>query len=86
MASEKTPAHVAGYATQNNALNRNSLSLLGLYGPAGNLNAIVRLPGGRTRTVQRGSRIASGQVVGIDENGVLFQKNGRTQRIPMPGS
>ncbi|WP_405116584.1 hypothetical protein L0Z64_12475 [Phaeobacter sp. BS23] len=53
--SGKTPANVAGHATQKDALRRNRLSLLGLFGASNNLSAMVRMPSGRTQVVTRGS-------------------------------
>ncbi|GLO71013.1 hypothetical protein MACH17_25300 [Phaeobacter inhibens] len=82
----KTPANVAGHATQKDALRRNTLSLLGLYGASNNLNAMVRMPNGRTQVVQRGSRLSGGEVIAIDAEGLILQKNGKASRIEMPGS
>lgn len=82
----KTPANVAGHATQEGALPRNGISLLGLYGDSTDLNAMVRLPGGRTRVVKRGSRLSGSEVVAIDADGLVLQKNGKATRLGMPGS
>ncbi|EDZ45528.1 conserved hypothetical protein [Rhodobacterales bacterium Y4I] len=83
----RTPAKVAGLATQGNAVNRNRLNLLGIYGPENSLTALVRLPNGRTKTVTRGTRLSSlGQVVAIDAEGLVLNSNGETKRLPMPGS
>lgn len=81
----KTPANVAGLATQADAMNRRTLSLLGLYGPEDNLTALVRLPSGRTRKVTRGTRISGAQVVAIDAEGLVLNDNGTAKRIAMPG-
>ncbi|AZV77628.1 hypothetical protein EBB79_06795 [Parasedimentitalea marina] len=80
-----TNTTVAKLATQDNALDQRSLALMGLFGPAEDLTALVRLPSGRVRRVSRGARLSSGRVVGIDAKGVLFEKNGTTRRIVMPG-
>lgn len=82
----RTSAKVAGLATQSNAVNRNNLSLLGLYGPEDSMTALVRLPSGRTRTVQRGSRLSAGQVVAIDARGLVLSSRGGTKLLEMPGS
>lgn len=82
-----TSAKVAGLATQDNAVNRNRLNLLGVYGPEDSLTALVRLPSGRTKTVSRGTRLSSlGRVVAIDAHGLVLSANGETKRLPMPGS
>ena len=80
-----TNAKVADLATQSDALNQNSLALMGLFGPAQDLSALMRLPSGRVRRVTRGTRLSSGRVVGIDSHGVLLEKNGTTHRLAMPG-
>ena len=80
-----TNATVAQLATQNKALDQSSLALMGIFGPAENLTALIRLPGGRIRRVNRGARLPAGRVVGIDTKGVLLEKNGATHRIAMPG-
>ncbi|UWQ48461.1 hypothetical protein K3722_11155 [Leisingera caerulea] len=83
----RTPAKVAGLATQDNAVNRNRLNLLGIYGPENSLTALVRLPNGRTKTVTRGARLSSlGQVVAIDAHGLILSARGETKRLSMPGS
>lgn len=80
-----TPANVAAQATTSGVLDRNDLALIGLFGQAGDLRALVRLPNGRIETVQTGAKLASGRIVGIDENGMMIQKNGKAQRIAIPG-
>lgn len=84
--SGRTPAKVAGLATQDNAVNRHNLSLLGLYGPEDNLTALVRLPSGRLRKVERGTRLSDGLVVAIDAKGLVLSSRGGTQLLEMPGS
>lgn len=80
-----TPANVAGHATTSGALERNDFALIGLFGKDGALSALVRLPNGRIQTVATGTKIPQGQVVAIDAEGLMLQKNGRTERISMPG-
>ena len=80
-----TPANVAAQATIAAVLERNDVSLIGLFGKDSDLNAMVRLPGGRIETVRAGDRLAHGRVVGIDANGVMVQRNGKTRRLALPG-
>ena len=80
-----TNAKVARLATQDKALNQSSLTLMGVFGPAEDLSALMRLPSGRVRRVDRGTRLPSGRVVGIDAKGVLLEKNGATHRLSIPG-
>lgn len=79
------PATVADLATTPQALDEGELALIGLTGGAKGYRALVRMPGGRIKPVAPGARIAWGQVVAIDENGLLFQRNGETRRITLPG-
>lgn len=78
------PATVADLATTPQALDEGALSLIGLTGGAKGYRALLRLPGGRIKRVTPGDRIAWGQVVAIDETGLLFQRNGETRRITLP--
>ncbi len=76
---------IEGAATQNGALNKRDLAVLGIFGPESNLNALLRLPNGRIETVTRGERADRGTVVAIDSQGIVVQRNGRTHRIEITG-
>lgn len=91
MSSSQSPApadaSIAQHkATQRNAISRNDLSLLGLFGDAQDLKAMVRLPNGRIKTVKTGSRVNRSTVLGIDANGIVLERSGQAKRITMPGS
>lgn len=73
-------------ATQKGALTRNDISVLGVFGPANNLHALVRLSTGRTKEVKPGSRIGTGTVIAIDNSGLVLRQSGQTRRIDIPGS
>lgn len=73
-------------ATQSGALKRNSTSVLGVFGPQGDMRALIRTSSGRVKQVKAGARINSAKVVGIDKEGLILQKNGRTQRLNIAGS
>jgi type IV pilus biogenesis protein PilP len=73
-------------ATEPDALDTGSLSLLGLFGPEGDMRALVRMPGGRVVRVSTGVRLKGGNVVAIDADGLVLLKRGKTQRFTMPGS
>ena len=81
----RTPATVADLATTPRALDENDLTLIGLTGGAKGYRALLRLPGGRIKRVSPGTQVAWGRVVGIDEHGLLFQRNGETRRLALPG-
>ena len=76
---------VQSAATQAGALKKNSVSVLGIFGPKTELHALVRLSSGRVRKVKPGSRVASGRVVAIDELGVVLRQSGQNRRIDIPG-
>lgn len=80
-----TPENVAQLATRPHVLKRSKTTLLGLFGPADGLRALVRLPGGKVQQVAPGQRIAGGRIVAIDADGIMLLKNGETGRISMPG-
>ena len=84
MANTELTGTVAVHATESSVLNRNTLNLLGLFGPQQDLRALVRLPGGRIVQVAPGARVSGETVAAIDENGVILQKHGQTRRIAMP--
>lgn len=77
---------VKSAATQRGALKKNSVSVLGIFGPKANMRALMRLSSGRVKEVKPGSRVASGRVVAIDEHGVMLQQSGQTKRMVIPGS
>jgi len=77
---------VKSAATQRGALKKNSVSVLGIFGPKANMRALMRLSSGRVKEVKPGSRVASGRVVAIDEHGVMLQQSGQTKRMAIPGS
>ncbi|NOE32667.1 MULTISPECIES: hypothetical protein [unclassified Ruegeria] len=79
-------ATVKSAATQRGALKKNSVSVLGVFGPKAEMRALMRLSSGRVKEVKTGSRVASGTVVAIDEHGIVLRQSGQTKRITIPGS
>ncbi|SFU05169.1 hypothetical protein [Sedimentitalea nanhaiensis] len=79
-----TPSNVAKLATQNRVLNSRSTDLIGLFGPQSNLTALVRESNGRIRKVETGDKLSIGRIVGIDEDGVVVERNGSTRRLALP--
>ncbi|WP_293573146.1 hypothetical protein [Phaeobacter sp.] len=82
---DRTPANVAHHATQTDALPKGDISLLGLFGESTRMNAMVRLPSGRTRIVQLGSRVSGSEVIAIDHQGLILHRRGESSRLTMPG-
>ncbi|MES0824181.1 hypothetical protein [Ruegeria sp. SCP11] len=79
-------ATVKSAATQKGALNKSTISVLGVFGPKSEMRALMRLSSGRVKEVELGSRVSSGTVVAIDDEGVMLRQSGRTKRITIPGS
>lgn len=73
-------------ATQPGSLKRNSAAVLGVFGAQDDLRALVRTSSGRVKQIKPGARINSAKVVGIDKDGLILQKNGRTERLNIAGS
>ncbi|MBJ6373298.1 hypothetical protein JF290_17360 [Sedimentitalea sp. CAU 1593] len=82
--SSQTPASVGDIATQRRALQRGDLELIGLFGPTNDLSALLRKPGGGIARVKAGDKLSAGQVIAIDESGLVLEKNGRTRRLSLP--
>lgn len=73
-------------ATQAAKIRANTLTVLGVFGPSGDLRALVRLPGGKVEEVSAGDRTRAGEVLGIDAEGLMLRHGGRTRRIGIAGS
>lgn len=86
MSTSTAAATVAGHATQPGAMNRSATTLLGIFGPERNLEAMVRTPGGSIRKVKTGATLPAGKIVAIDHKGLLLEKGGETVRLVIPGS
>ncbi|WP_253276798.1 hypothetical protein [Ruegeria sp. 6PALISEP08] len=67
-------------------MKKNTVSVLGIFGPKSDLRALMRLSSGRVKEVKPGSRVASGTVIAIDEDGIMLRQSGQTKRITIPGS
>ncbi|MCE8519408.1 hypothetical protein KBY24_00265 [Ruegeria pomeroyi] len=72
-------------ATQAAKIRANTLTVLGVFGPSGDLRALVRLPGGKVEEVSPGDRTRAGEVLGIDAEGVVLRHGGRTRRVDIAG-
>lgn len=81
----RTPEQVAKAATSSRVLNSGGLSLLGVFGADGAMQALVRHPGGRVQKIKTGSRFGFGKVIAIDKDGLMVAQNGQARRIAMPG-
>lgn len=77
---------VSSAATQAGVLKKNLVSVLGVFGPGAELQALMRLSSGRVKKVKPGSRVGTGKVVAIDQDGVVLRQSGQNRRIAIPGS
>ncbi len=77
---------VTSAATQQGALSKNSITLLGVFGPKADMRALMRMSSGRVKEVKLGSRVSSGTIVAIDAEGIMLRQSGQTTRIAIPGS
>lgn len=60
-------------------------TLLGVFGPETDMRALVRLSGGRVKQIETGARLPLGRVVAIDADGLMVERRGRTERVPVAG-
>ena len=82
--TQPTTASVARLATNRNALAMGRVSLIGVFGPVGDLKALVRLPGGDFVRVGVGDAIDGGRVASIGDDGLRYVKSGRSILLEMP--
>ncbi|MDE3237703.1 MAG: hypothetical protein KGN33_01940 [Paracoccaceae bacterium] len=75
---------VAKEATIVGAINLNRINLLGVFGTAENRTALVRLSGGRVKTVHVGDVLDGGRVAAIGEDMLYYVKNGRNVQLTLP--
>ncbi|MBE1284812.1 MAG: hypothetical protein GJ676_15990 [Rhodobacteraceae bacterium] len=85
MANSKKATTVGAIATSSNALNTSSLSLLGVFGAEGRMQALIRLPGGRVRRVEPGDRVSGERIAAIDGDGLVLEHGGKTRRLTVAG-
>ncbi|MBK5934389.1 hypothetical protein C8N32_11016 [Rhodovulum imhoffii] len=79
-----TNKSVSQEATDANRINLRQLNLIGVYGPAANRRALLRLPNGRYKKVGVGDRVDGGRVAAISSSEIQYVKGGRTVRLRIP--
>lgn len=83
--SGPTATTVARAATDQNAIDLGRINLIGVYGTPSNRRALVRLPGsGKYEKVKIGDRLDGGRVRSIDDDALVYVKNGRSITLKMP--
>ena len=84
MSQNITPPKVAREATQTSRDLGGALTLLGTFGSSADPQALLKLRGGRTKTVSRGDRINGQTVVAIETGRVALSRNGTAEWLGMP--
>ncbi|WP_127112396.1 hypothetical protein [Shimia sediminis] len=82
--SNNTPKNVADEATQKGALQRGTLTLIGIMGSSDAMRALIMLPSGKVVTAHEGETSSVGTVVGIDEARVILLRGGKELTLEMP--
>jgi len=75
---------VAEHATEHAKLALNKPMLLGTFGSAEKLGALIRMPSGDTVKVTEGESTRIGSIEGIADGEVIITQNGSTTRLSMP--
>ena len=85
MADEtNTPQHTLNAATQENALPRRGLALLGTFVRSKGSQALVRLRSGRVARVAEGDRVDGARVAAIEPGAIVLARDGTATRLRMP--
>ena len=82
--SNQTPKTVADKATQKGALNRGTLTLIGIMGRVDAMRALIMLPSGKVVTAHEGETSSVGTILGIDETRVILRRGGKQLTLEMP--
>ncbi len=78
-----TPASAGSLATREGALDLGRLAVIGVAGAPGSRRALVRLPGGRVRSVTAGDRLRPGRILRIEPEGVVIDTREGPALLPL---
>lgn len=81
---EATSPEVARAATEQAALPRGEVALIGVITGPSRSRAILRTSDGRIHSLSTGARIAGARVAAIDAESVILERGGRARRIRLP--
>jgi len=81
-----TPPETKKAATQAAELPMARLTLLGTMIDEGSASALIRLPRGSVQKVEVGTVIGAARVAAIGEGELYLDRNGRAQKLTVPGS
>ena len=84
-ATNETPANVAAEATKPADLSPGRLLLIGTAGAVDDMNALVRMSGGRIVKVSKGDRLDGGEVQAIVPGRLALLRRGRLETLIVPG-
>ena len=82
--SDATPQNVADMATNQIDLP-NEAMLIGTFGPEADAQALLRLPSGRIRRVERGDRVDGLRITAIAPGQLHAIRRGQAVTLTMPG-
>ncbi len=83
--SDRTPDNVAKLATETGVLAMGELALIGTFGTAEDIGALLRTSIGRIIKVRKGETTSVGQIAGIEAGMVMLRRRGKTVRLAVPG-
>lgn len=73
-------------ATIRGALDLDRLAVIGLAGAPSSRRALVRLPGGRIRSVAPGDRLRPGRILRIEPEGLILETREGAALLPLAGT
>ncbi len=79
---DTTPQHVADIATTQTKLDRTAL--IGIFGSANSLGALIRFPNGEIARVTVGTNVQGSEVRAIDDSRVMLSRSGRDTVLSLP--
>lgn len=81
---EKTPQNVAAAATVKTKNDLAKPMVVGISGPKGHRQALIRMPSGKIHSVKTGDSLILGRVAAISDTGVILEQLGKTREIGIP--
>ncbi|WP_300516789.1 hypothetical protein [Aliiroseovarius sp.] len=84
MSTNETPQIVQDEATQKSALPHARAILIGTAGSRGQMRALVRMAGGRVRSLTVGDRLEGGRIQAIEVGRLLLAKGSQVQEMKLP--
>ena len=86
MGTTDTPQIVKDEATQVARLVKSRTMLIGTAGPQGDMRALVRLAGGRMKSLAVGDALDGGRIAAIEVGRLTLATRGEVSILTLPGS